>query len=247
MVQSYQKSARIVLAAVMILFSIILFQNCGKKVGLVSVLNDSSTAIDEPMNIKTIDIKIHSSSGLNSPEVNGDLDPEEAYYLQVRNVSLNGYACVELVDSDGPCLREPGASALIDRKNWHNIGGADIIEQEFVPGSLWFGESVNLYLKESIDDVPSKHTFRVKSPAEIAKPKGVYIWHSLDPEGKNRIRHISSAGINGNTKYYSHAINIGSDAEKIEICQDIFSPSIGTSSCVDSCTSGVNCSYYFYR
>ncbi len=232
--QMQRKSVRFVLVTVMISFSIILFQNCGKKIGLASVLSDASTSTEEPMNNKAIEIKIHTGPGLNSPEVSGDLDPEETYYLQVRNVSLNGYACIELADSDGACLREPEASGLIDQKNWHNIGETGIIEQEFVPGSFGFAESINLYMKESIGDVPTKQMFRIKSPAEMTNPKGVYIWHSLDPEGKNRIRHMSSAGVNGVIKYYSHAINIGFDADKIEICQDILGPSISTPSCVDA-------------
>lgn len=91
MIRSHQKWARIVLVAVLILSSVILFQNCGKKMGLVSVLNDASTTPNESLNYKEIEIKIRTSSGLNSPEVNGDLDPEEKYYIQVRNVSLNGY------------------------------------------------------------------------------------------------------------------------------------------------------------
>ncbi len=236
MSQSRKKSARVVLVAVMVSISIVLFQNCGKKDGTVTAVGSSSAVPGPETGANNgIELTIHTASGLNSASIAESLDPEITYYLQAENVDHNGYACGEVVGvNTGFCQSADGAKLKMVATDWKDLG-SNTIEKRMLLGAWAFGETVLSYVKQNLGDQPSVLSTRVKSPSELSNPTGIYIWHSLDPKGLNRIRNMNSNGVNGITTYYSHAINIGDETANIDFCEDIQVNSMPSSpSCVDA-------------
>lgn len=233
MVQSHKKSARVILVAVLVSFSIVLFQNCGKKDGTVSVVGSPSTGTDpNGTSSDSIELSIRTASGLNAPLALGDLDPEANYYFQAQNIDLNGFACAEVDGvNTGACLSGSGSSLPINTNTWKELG-ASTIEQQTRLGDFAFGETVHAYFKQGLQDQPVSMTYRVKSFSELLKPSSVSIWYSSDVEGRNRIRSI---GVGSNKNLYSHAVNISADGINAELCQDLWINSMAPNSpCVDS-------------
>lgn len=229
---SKSTSSRIILLVVTASFFAVLFQNCEKKSDVSNIIQPQP----QPKSTATpLKISIHTGSGLGTPIATGDLNPEDTYYVQVENLNFSGYACAEVVGvNTGKCRTGAGAALQIDQTKWTLIG-SNTIEARIIPGELAFGETVVLYVKKTSEDTPTGFQYRVKSPSELSNPANVYIWHSSDDKGINRIRSIDAG-----KAFYSNVINASSNGTDVQICVQMIGGSLAEPACFNSSGARTN-------